>query len=148
MDRPRHTPPEAADFSAQPSPEEFGNQLRAMVDPQTPAEIAAFNDSAARVAENARVLYEGLPPGSTAEVAGIRITGDESDASDGITVYERPDDSRFDLTLEHRARQGQTLTDGEKQVLQERRERVRTTEERLRNDLKRKGPTSPWRATW
>jgi len=88
MDRPRHTPPEAPAFTA-PSPEEFGNQLRSMVDPQTPAEIAAFNQSGERVAENARVLYGGLPPGPTGEVGGITLTGDQSEAQDTQIYDER-----------------------------------------------------------
>lgn len=120
-----------------PTPEQFGNQLIAMVDPRTPEEIVAFNDSAARVAENARVLRQALPS-STGEVDGLRM----SDATGPVELTPGQEVSLGDgeLPKEYVHHDISSLEDSQspeqRAVIRASRDRVRATEKALRARLR------------
>jgi hypothetical protein len=109
----------------------LGDYLRAMVDPGTPEEIAAFNESSTRVAENARRLREGLPPGPNGEIGGLRM-------SEGAEI-----EPRFFGVLQHAEEHGLPLTDAERVLLDRSHEIVRETEDSLRADLRSSRPIPP-----
>ena len=54
------------------TPEEFGEWLRSMLDPQTLDEWAQFHEGQERVRENTRRLNELLPQGPGSETADLR----------------------------------------------------------------------------